>query len=181
MVGRISPQTPEPGSHQHCSESPRAACYSLPTLFAARTKQLTPSSAPRGANISPVLSSFRILPVATGVYPASFPRFRRSDLRTCQLFCLQRLGASLPSFAGPRPLFSMACSLFLQNTRGGGMSANPPFEINKMQTLCLRSTPTLRSRRGKGGTHYPPLTTHFPVPPHSVLNSRLSCPEAGQP
>src|SRR5712664_4076142 len=173
MVGRISPQTPEPGSHQHCSESPRAACYSLPTLFAARTKQLTPSSAPRGANISPVLSSFRILPVATGVYPASFPRFRRSDLRTCQLFCLQRLGASLLSFASSRPLFSVVCSLFLQNTRGGGMFANPPFDINKMQTLCLRSTPTLRSRRGKGGTHYPPLTTHFPVPPHSVLNSRL--------
>src|SRR6266478_7638331 len=38
MVGRISPQTPEPGTHQHCSETLRTAHYSLPTLFAARTK-----------------------------------------------------------------------------------------------------------------------------------------------
>src|SRR5260370_41067368 len=38
MVGRISPQTPEPGSHQHCSETLRTAHYSLPALFAARTK-----------------------------------------------------------------------------------------------------------------------------------------------
>src|SRR5712664_2928723 len=149
-------------------------CLVLTTHSFCRTNQATyPVICTTWRQISPVLSSFRILPVATGVYPASFPRFRRSDLRTCQLFCLQRLGASLLSFASSRPLFSVVCSLFLQNTRGGGMFANPPFDINKMQTLCLRSTPTLRSRRGKGGTHYPPLTTHFPVPPHSVLNSRL--------
>src|SRR6266852_1935207 len=82
MVGRISPQTPEPGTHQHCSQSPRAAWYSLPTLFAARTKQLTPSSARRGANISPVIRSFRILPVATVGVPLHHSR--RSDVRTCE-------------------------------------------------------------------------------------------------
>ncbi len=183
MVGRISPQTPEPGSHQHCSESPRAACYSLPTLFAARTKQLTPSSAPRGANISPVLSSFRILPVATGVYPASFPRFRRSDLRTCQLFCLPRLGASLPSFASSRPLFSVACSLFLQNTRGGVCPQTLRLKSTRCRLFACARPPLSGPGEGRAQrtTHYPPLTTHFPVPPHSVLNSRLSCPEAGQP
>src|SRR5216684_2019509 len=37
----------------------------------------------------------------------------------------QSTGASLPSFFTRRPLFSIACSLFLQNTRGGGTSANP--------------------------------------------------------
>src|SRR6266481_1467263 len=104
MVGRISPQTPEPGTHQHCSETLCTAHYSLPTLLAAQTKQLPPSSASRSANISPVLSSFRILPVATGVYPASFPRFRRSDLQPCQRFCLQELAAPLPSFVSPPPL-----------------------------------------------------------------------------
>ena len=41
--------------------------HSPPTLF------LPPSSASLSANISPVLNSFRILPVATGVYHSSFP------------------------------------------------------------------------------------------------------------
>src|SRR5260370_31761399 len=35
MVGRISPQTPESGTHQHCSGTLRTARYSLPTLLAA--------------------------------------------------------------------------------------------------------------------------------------------------
>src|SRR5258708_25629895 len=37
----------------------------------------------------------------------------------------QSTGASLPSFFTRRPLFSIACSLFLQNTGGGGTSADP--------------------------------------------------------
>jgi len=37
-----------------------------------RNRRLVPSSAPRGVNISPVLSTLRILPVATGVYPNPF-------------------------------------------------------------------------------------------------------------
>src|SRR5579859_6934375 len=38
-------------------------------------------------------------------------------------------------FAPCRPLFSISCSLFLQNTRGGGRSISRPFQINNMQTL----------------------------------------------
>ena len=34
----------------------------------------------------------------------------------------QSTGASLPSFFTRRPLFSIACSLFSENTRGGGTS-----------------------------------------------------------
>src|SRR6266403_165764 len=41
-----------------------------------------------------------------------------------QIPCSQKLTASLaslcPLFRAPLPLFSRACSLFLQNTRGGG-------------------------------------------------------------
>jgi hypothetical protein len=159
MVGRISPQTPEPGTHQPCSETLCTAHYSLATLLAAQTKQLPPSSASRSANISPVLSSFRILPVATGVYPASFPRFRRSDLQTCQRFCLQELAASLPSFASPRPLFSMACSLFLQNARVGVCP-----QTRRLKSIGSSLLRLLRASRA-----------------HSVLNSWLSCLEAGLP
>src|SRR5260370_19580704 len=46
-----------------------------PRVF-SRNRRLLPSYAPRGANISPVLSTLRILPVATGVYrdPVPLPR-----------------------------------------------------------------------------------------------------------
>src|ERR1700747_3741874 len=44
-----------------------------------------------------------------------------SDLgQTCQLPCLHRFAASLHSFLHSFPLFSTACSLFSENTRGGG-------------------------------------------------------------
>jgi hypothetical protein len=45
--------------------------------------------------------------------------------RTCGLFHV-----SLPSFSGPRPLFSIVCSLFLQNTGGG---------VSRMQLSRLRT------------------------------------------
>src|SRR5713226_3687023 len=53
----------------------------------SRDQRLLPSSAPRSANISSILSSFRILPVATGlptmvgVYPCSLA------LRLCAPAC----------------------------------------------------------------------------------------------
>jgi hypothetical protein len=82
-----------------------------------RTKQLPPSSESRGANISPVLSSFRILPVATGVYPLSCPTtdlqtFRHANSFVCiglpplcrllpaPVLCFQSLGASFPKTPG---------------------------------------------------------------------------------
>ncbi len=102
--------------------------HSPPTLF------LPPSSASLSANISPVLNSFRILPVATGVYHSSFPtsdfqmRLLHPDASTgppgmpsllfasaCCLFVV-----SLHSFLPSLPLFSIVWSLFPQNTRGGG-------------------------------------------------------------
>ncbi len=101
--------------------------HSPPTLF------LPPSSASLSANISPVLNSFRILPVATGVYHSSFPtsdfqmRLLHPDASTgppgmpsllfasaCCLFVV-----SLHSFLPSLPLFSIVWSLFPQNTRGG--------------------------------------------------------------
>jgi hypothetical protein len=38
----------------------------------SRNRRLLPSYAPRGVNISPILSTLRILPVTTGVYPIPF-------------------------------------------------------------------------------------------------------------
>jgi len=77
-----------------------------------RSKHLPPSSALRDANISPVLSTFRILPVTTrrhhaGVHLFIPPDDRLSDLPAYQLICLHRLGASLSS------LCALFCIRFL--------------------------------------------------------------------
>jgi hypothetical protein len=101
-----------------------------PRLHAANTpaKLLPPSSpshAPRSAHIRSVLSSFRILPVATAAYSRHCRRrtFRPSGMptllfaSTCRLFAFSFL-LFLHSF----PLFSIVCSLFSENTRGGGTS-----------------------------------------------------------
>ncbi len=164
----------------------------------SRNQRLLPSYAPRGVNISPVLSTLRILPVATGVYrnPFSLPITEPSSIpfriNTCKSVskqttstpfriihlcktrrgegllltsrvsfsmrpsqcplcsCLPRPGRggkshvlgslpplcfSLRSFSHRLPLFSIACRLFYQNTRGGGIPRNLPFGINKIQTF----------------------------------------------
>ncbi len=92
-----------------------------------------PSFAPRSANISPILSSFRILPVATGVCPLRplcsalralcvvlFPSF---EPQVCQLFCLQKLAASLSSlcaFFCPRFLCFQSFAASFPKTPGWG-------------------------------------------------------------
>jgi len=184
MVGRISPQTPEPGSHQHCSESPRAACYSLPTLFAARTKQLTPSSARRGANISPVLSSFRILPVATVGVPLHHSR--RSDVRTCERansFVYRGLVPLCPLLRALALCFQWLAASFCKTPGVGVCPQTLRLKSTRSRLFFLRSAPLSGPGEGRAQStaHYPPLTPHFPVPPHSVLNFWPSCLEAGQP
>ena len=95
--------------------------HSLPTLFSL------PSSASRGVNISLVLSSFRILPVATGVHHSSFPT---SDFQTSRhaksfvcigLLPLCRLLALFSAFASfvfnrLEPLFTKHPGWGLPNT-----------------------------------------------------------------
>ena len=82
--------------------------------------------APRSASIPSALNQLRILPVATGVYPAFILSLLVQLYRpgsslelpvTCSLF-----GLSLRSFSTSGSLFSIACSLFSKNTRGGGVS-----------------------------------------------------------
>jgi hypothetical protein len=131
-----------------------------------RNRRLLPSYAPRGANISPIISTLRILPVATGVSGQRTPRHSSLTTRHCSFvfitlqipfpatplfshpyktpgvspsvslcLCLPRPGrrgkshvfSSLPpleiswlSFCNSRRLFSIACSLFYENTRGWG-------------------------------------------------------------
>jgi hypothetical protein len=51
---------------------------------------------------------------------------------------LPPLEISCLSFFDRRSLFSIACSLFLQNTRGGGTSQKPPRGISNLQTLFSR-------------------------------------------
>jgi hypothetical protein len=50
---------------------------------------------------------------------------------------LPPLCVSLPSFFARRHLFSITCSLFSQNTRGGGTLAHLAFGINNIQPLSL--------------------------------------------
>src|SRR6266436_1776749 len=74
---------------------------------------------------------------------------------------LRTLSRSLRSFSECRPLFSITCGLFLQNTRVGGTRQNSPFPIN-LQTLltglpqtggqpCLPQPGILAVRSGNQG------------------------------
>src|SRR5713101_7926514 len=97
----------------------------------SRNQPFLPSRAPRNANISPILSTLRILPVATGACPFfassrhSFTQSARREGSLATRHCpfifsnLRTLFRSLRSFSGSHRLFSIACGLFLQNTRGG--------------------------------------------------------------
>ena len=100
-----------------------------------RSRRLLPSYAPRNANISPNFSTLRILPVATGVWGAYFqlstlclcacPSGRRASVanavpKSCRVILLRTLCRSLRSFSHSRPLFSIVCRLFSQNTGGVG-------------------------------------------------------------
>ncbi len=160
MVGRISPQTPESGTHQHCSETLRAARYSPPTLFAARTKHF-----PRHLHhVAPISLPFS----AASAYFLSrrgcttLRHSRRSDVRTCNV---------------PTLLFTKACRLF-------ALFCGPsPFVFNGLQPLFAKHPgggvcPQTRQLKSMGSNLLLLLRASRAC---SVLNSWLSCPEAGQP
>jgi hypothetical protein len=114
--------------------SPTRPYFPRQSRVCSRSRRLLPSYALRNANISPILSTLRMLPVATGVSgPRAFltprPSFTQSGFREGSLatrHCsfvfssLPPLFRSLRSFSHPRPLFSIVCRLFSQNTGGGG-------------------------------------------------------------
>ncbi len=116
-------------------------------------RRLLSSYAPRDANISPILSTLRILPVATGVWGAYFQLStpclcacssgRRASVanaapKSCRVILLRTLCCSLRSFSHSRPLFSIVCRLFSQNTGGWGTlrqpSTLPTFRLSDLQT-----------------------------------------------
>ena len=106
---------------------PFGSLISLQPRVCFRNDRLFPSSASRNVNISPVLSTLRILPVATGVSPLrhspSMPSPSLFYLCLCGKFhvfsSLPPLCLSLRSFSHSLPFFSIACSLFSRNTWGG--------------------------------------------------------------
>src|SRR6266851_9773089 len=70
----------------------------------------------------------------------------RRDLATSYPLSFQSTAASLSSLFARRPLFSITCSLFSENTRGGGTPTNRSFGINNFQPLfsapvCKAVTP----------------------------------------
>src|ERR1700682_232973 len=111
------------------------------------TLSLPPSSASRSVNISPVLSSLRILPVATGVYHSSFPT---SDFQTSR---------HAKSFVciGLLPL----CRLFAL------FSAFASFVFNRLEPLSTKHpgwrTPTLL-RQASLPRHMRHVASLSPVP-----------------
>src|SRR5258707_746841 len=172
MVAPVPAHITKLGLHPHAEARRRALLtthHSLPTLF------LSPS-APRSANISPVLSSLRILSVPRGctIHHSRRQTFRPSGMPTllfalaCRLFAL-----SFHSFLHSFPLFSIVCSLFSENTRGGGTSSrsivprNPRFmtasislRINTCKSVSKQTTLTpfrmnTCEKRGEGGTFIP--------------------------
>jgi hypothetical protein len=115
-------------------------------------QQLPYSHAPRSACKPLRISSLRIHPVATEVYPR---RKQKREQRVCassvnpRLFSsLQPLSVSLPSFSNPRPLFSATYSLFSENTRVGGGPALWTFGINGQPLLGYRLRGFVCARSG---------------------------------
>src|SRR5258708_1801290 len=111
--------------------SPTRPYFPRQPRVCSRNRRLTPSYAPRNANNSPALRRLRILPVATGVsllrhspYMPSRPLCPRCLRGKSHVFSglqpLCRSLRSLRSFSHPRPLFSIVCRLFSQNTGGVG-------------------------------------------------------------
>src|SRR5229473_711354 len=110
--------------------SPFGPSFSPQPRVCFRNQPLLPSSAPRSANISPILSTLRILPVATGLptmvglYPCSLslclclPRPGRGGKSNLSPLCFQLLAHSFSLFA----LFS----------------ALPPFVFNSLRTLFAK-------------------------------------------
>ena len=165
MVGRISPQTPESGTHQHCSETLRTAHYSLPTLLAA-----------------PLFSYSYELLFLQALYfdnhlrcPGAWGTRVQSCLGLCGDCAFEPPLSLLASH-----LFSILCSLVFAicallrasvlcfQWLAASFCKTPGWGVCP-QTRRLKST---RSRL------FFLLRACFP---HSVLNSWLSCPEAGQP
>jgi len=84
---------------------------------------------------------FQNRPHARVSSPASHPRLLHLcvSVSLWQTPCSQYFAASLASPKKSTPLQSSKSSLFLQNTRGGGIPENPSFGINNIQPLFLRS------------------------------------------
>ena len=124
--------------------SPLLSFFLQQPLVSSRNRLLLSSPAPRGANISPILSALRILPVATGVYyPLQRPQLSGIQaLRSANSFAYKRL----PPLS---PLFTL-------------FSTRPSFVFNRFQ-------PLLRKHPGWGSVLRPSGAPTFapPVPKHS--------------
>jgi hypothetical protein len=176
-----------------------------PPRVCSRNRRLLPSYAPRGANISPILSTLRILPVATGVsgqsafltprpsftpifegslairrssfvfitlrnpfpatlvfsHPYKTPGVSPASLRpsACPepgrggkshiLSGLPPLVFSCRSFSHSLPLFSIACRLFYQNTRGGVSPEISLLESTTSRLFFFALFATQLPRRGR--------------------------------
>jgi hypothetical protein len=140
--------------------------HSLPTLF------LPPSSASRAVNISPVLSSFRILPRRHGGVQFMIPDVRLSDLSACQVFCLHRVAASLSS------LGTLFCIRFLCFQSFGASFHKTP-GVGGTPTLLRQASLPHHMRHVASLSHVPSFDcAYFPSPrgctlcdlcvPHSV-------------
>jgi hypothetical protein len=127
--------------------SPTRPYFPRQPRVCSRNRRLLPSYAPRNASISPVFSTLRILPVATGVSllwhspymsspplcPLCFRLSRPGRGGKSHVFSgLQPLYFSLRSFSRSVPLFSSTCRLFCQN-RGGGVAPLPVFTSHQSQ------------------------------------------------
>jgi hypothetical protein len=159
MVGRISPPTPDPGTHQHCSETLRTARY--PLFFPHE-----PNNSPR--HLHHAAPIFLLFSAASVNFPSprrctcTLHHSRRSDVRTCKCATL---------------LFTKACRLFVLYYEPS------PFVFSGLQPLFGKHPgggyvriATLCNQQDAGS-----FLVFCASSPHSVLNSRLSCSEAGQP
>jgi hypothetical protein len=107
---------------------------------------ITHSFAQRRAAIPFTFNGFRTLSIATGVYPSIIPDDTLSDFQRVNSFVYKSLAPLcrlFHSFLHSFPLFSIACSLFSENTRVGGNPSISRFRLtNSHPLLCVNSAPS---------------------------------------
>ena len=148
--------------------SPFLPFFPPPARVFSCNQLLLPSSAPRGANISPILSTLCILPVATGVYPLRIRKRMRilsDDWESKDLNCsLSPLECADPQNPPVTPLFatdpkSLDLKSFIYN-RSEKMGVG-----GRYGELRQRSLRTPRAQ----------LRVHSAGPPLTVRRARASC------
>jgi len=126
MVGRISPPTPDPDTHQHCSETLRTARY---PLFFPHEPNNSPRHLHHAAPIFLLISAVSVNFPSPRRCTCTLHHSRRSDVRTCKCansFVYKSLPPLCPLFRALALCFQWFAASFWKTPGVGGMPVNSP-------------------------------------------------------